>query len=83
MRREHWSESLAPFFRGRPFIVTGDVLASTTGLALALRGLGVERILCVGVLRGAGPLPAEHGFEQILIGASLPPARGTPPRGSP
>ena len=72
MRREHWSDSLAPFFRGRPFIVTGDVLAATTGLALALRALGVDRILCVGVLRGSGPLPAEHGFAQILIGTTLP-----------
>ncbi|MCK6522494.1 hypothetical protein L6R49_13765 [Myxococcota bacterium] len=73
MRREHWSESLAPQLRGRPYIVTGDVLAATTGLAMALRGLGVERILCVGVVRGTGPLPEEHGFPQILINTRLPP----------
>ena len=72
MRREHWSESLAPFFRGRPFIVTGDVFAATTGLALALRALGVERVLCVGVARGTGALPQEHGFEQILIDPPMP-----------
>lgn len=72
MRREHWSESLAPFFRGRPFIVTGDVLAATTGLAVALRALGVERVLCVGVARGTGALPQEHGFEQILINPPMP-----------
>lgn len=72
MRREHWSESLAPFLRGRPFIVTSDMLAATTGLALGLRAMGVERILCVGVARGTGVLPQEHGFEQILVNQSLP-----------
>lgn len=72
MRREHWSESLTPFLKGRPFIVTCDVLAGTTGLALALQALGVERILCVGVARGTGPLPEDHGFPQLLINQRLP-----------
>ncbi|MEY3212881.1 MAG: hypothetical protein RIT28_3362 [Pseudomonadota bacterium] len=72
MRREHWSESLAPFLQGRPFIVTADMLAATTGLALGLRALGVERVLCVGIARGTGVLPQEHGFEQILIDERLP-----------
>lgn len=72
MLPSYWRDALAPHVAGRPWILAGEVLAATVGMARVLQALGAERVLCVGVLSGTGALPADEGFEQILIDLPVP-----------
>ncbi len=72
MNPSYWREALAAHVAAHPWIVTADILAGTTNPARLLQELGATRILCVGVIRGSGPVPSDLGFEEILIDRPLP-----------
>jgi hypothetical protein len=68
----HWHDQLRDHLRTRTFILAGEVLAGTTAMAQSMRRMGVQRLLCVGIVPGVGRLPAEDGEQQLLLDLPLP-----------
>ena len=52
-------------FRDRRVVLAGGPVAGSTGRVAALRALGAERCLVLGVGRGTGPLPSERDADVV------------------